>query len=602
MALIGTAGHVDHGKSALVEALTGINPMHLPEEHRRELTIELGFAHLRHPDGYAIGIIDVPGHEKLVKTMISGASGFQIALWVVDAREGLMPQSLEHLDVLNLLGIDRIIPVITKAGLATEDEILETRQSIEKLVPAEVHVVDSLTRKGIPQLLEAIFDACKSIGSNKSRADALAYLPIDRCFVLKGVGTVVTGTLVRGTLREGDSALVSSIATPYRIRSLHNHNEAVASISAGHRVGVHLHGLKTEDVNRGDVLVAEGYPYRSRYLNAQLQFLKGVPLRWKPGLRAHFLAASFEMECRLWGLTEADGRMWMQIHLPQEACFYPGQRFILRSTNPLVTIGGGAVVDIAPDRPRRVTEPERSREQYFEISKPAVFELNALTKKWMCGRNELPTKDLRGASGLLWHSKLDALVATKLGEMIRRAGDKPAEWSFASLSRALKIKPEYVGAYLQSFLTSNFKDVLTLTSSTLRFDPRRGALSESERGVAEELMAKLQAAALQPLRLAEYYSGSGVDRKTFDTAVARLLKDGRLIRIDNEFVLDRLVWDAFKDQVQRATAESFTASEFGKQFGLSRKYSVPYLECLNRTGSLRRQGDRHFVVRPATRA
>ena len=131
MALIGTAGHVDHGKSTLVEALTGINPMHLPEEHRRELTIELGFAHLQHPDGYTIGIVDVPGHEKLVRTMISGASGFQIALWVVDAREGLMPQSLEHLDVLNLLGVPRIISVVTKAGLATQEQIRETVQAVE---------------------------------------------------------------------------------------------------------------------------------------------------------------------------------------------------------------------------------------------------------------------------------------------------------------------------------------------------------------------------------------------------------------------------------------------------------------------------------------
>src|SRR5262245_28626828 len=197
MALIGTAGHVDHGKSTLVEALTGTNPMHLPEEHRRELTIELGFAHLQHPEGYAIGVVDVPGHEKLVKTMISGASGFQVALWVVDAREGLMPQSLEHLDVLNLLGVARIIPVITKAGLATADEIQETRESIERLVPARAYVVDSLTSQGISELRDAIFDACRSLGSDKSHVEALPYLSIDRCFVLKGVGTVVTGTLVR---------------------------------------------------------------------------------------------------------------------------------------------------------------------------------------------------------------------------------------------------------------------------------------------------------------------------------------------------------------------------------------------------------------------
>jgi len=597
VALIGTAGHVDHGKSTLVEALTGINPMHLPEEHRRELTIELGFAHLQHPDGYTIGVVDVPGHEKLVKTMISGASGFQIALWVVDAREGLMPQSLEHLDVLRLLGVYRIIPVISKAGLATSDEIQETRQSIENLLPQRVHVVDSLTRMGIPELLDGIFDACRLLGSEKSRVEALPYLPIDRCFVLKGFGAVVTGTLVRGTLREGDSVSITSQPVPYRIRSLHQHNQAIASISAGHRVGVHLQGLKADDVARGDVLVAEGYPCRSRYLNAQLQLLKGAALRWKPGLRAHFLAASFEMECRLWGLVESTDHFWVQIQLPREACFFAGQRFILRSTNPLITIGGGTVVDIAPDRPRRVTEPERSPKRYFELSKPAVFELTGLTKKWMCGPKELPSTDIRQAFGLIWHSKLDTLVASKLGEMIELAGDNSTEWSFSSLARELKIKLEYVGAYLQAFLATNFNDVLTLTSSTLRFDPRRGELSDLERRVAEDLAGKLREAGLQPMRLAEYLTAAQVDRKVFDKAVAKLLKDGRLIRIDNEFVLERSVWDGFKDQVLRAKPESFTASEFGKLFGLSRKYSVPYLECLNRVGSLRRQGDRHVVVR-----
>jgi selenocysteine-specific elongation factor len=588
---------VDHGKSTLVEALTGINPMHLPEEHRRELTIELGFAHLRHPDGYTIGVVDVPGHEKLVKTMISGASGFQIALWVVDAREGLMPQSLEHLDVLNLLGVERIIPVISKAGLATAEEIQETRQSIGKLLPVPVHVVDSLTRMGIPELRDAIFDACRAIGADVARAEAPPYLPIDRCFVLKGVGAVVTGTLVRGTLREGDSVSVSSHPAPYRIRSLHQHNQSVGTISAGHRVGVHLHGLKSEDVARGDVLVKEGYPWRSRYLNVQLRFLKGAAFRWKPGLRAHFLTASFEMECRVWGLVEAAEHIWAQIELPREGCFYAGQRFILRSTNPLITIGGGTVVDIAPNRPRRVTEPERVPQKYFEISKPEVFELSTLTRKWMCAPDELPSADIKQASGLVWHNKLDVSSKTRLGEMIHRAGDSATEWSFPALARELKIRSQYVGPYLQAFLATNFKEVLTLTSSTLRFDPRRGELSDTERRVAEDLVAKLRNAGLQPMRLAEYLLSAQVDRKVFDKAVAKLLKGGRLIRIDNEFVLERSVWDAFKDQVLRVAQDSFTASEFGKHFGLSRKYSVPYLECLNRMGCLRRQGDRHVVVR-----
>ncbi len=457
MVLIGTAGHVDHGKSTLVEALTGINPMHLPEEHRRELTIELGFAYLEHPEGYTIGIVDVPGHEKLVKTMISGASGFQIALWVVDAREGLMPQSLEHLDVLRLLRVPKIIPVVTKAGLATDQEIRETVDAVQQLAGGPVQIVDSINKSGIASLKETLFEACRAFVSDRSRIAAPPYMPIDRCFVLKGVGTVVTGTLVRGELKEGDSVSLSSGPSgpsrlvQYRIRSLHNHNAIVSRVTAGHRVGVRLHGLKVEDAQRGDVLVAPGYPWRSRVLNVQLELLPGAAFRWKPGLRALFLAASFEMECRLWGLVESEGTTWIQIQLPREACFYPGQPFILRSTNPMITIGGGTIVDIAPDRPRRVTDAEQHRERYFEISRPTVFEAAALAKKWMCAPEQLPSS-LKTKAGLVWHEKFDAVASSAIAEWMARSKNEPAEWPFPAMASALKIKPKMVYPYLESLL------------------------------------------------------------------------------------------------------------------------------------------------------
>ena len=209
---------------------------------------------------------------------------------------------------------------------------------------------------------------------------------------------------------------------------------------------------------------------------------------------------------------------------------------------------------------------------------------------------EFPSS-LRTASGLVWHPTLDDVTSAKLAEWISGAANEPAEWSFQAISAALKIKPGHVHPYLESFLAEHFKGVLTLTSSTLRFDPRRGELSETERRAAENLLGILRSAQLQPQRLAEYEAESGVDKKTFAKAAARLLRDGQLIRIDNDFVMERSAWDGLERHVRGAGKESFTASEFGKHFGLSRKYSVPYLECLNRKGILRRQGDRHMVVR-----
>jgi selenocysteine-specific elongation factor len=601
MVLVGTAGHVDHGKSTLVEALTGINPMHLPEEHRRELTIELGFAHLEHPDGYTISLVDVPGHEKLIRTMISGATAFELALWVVDARESLMPQSLEHLDILRLLGVPRIIPVITKADLATEQEIEDTQQAVSNLVQTRPVVVDSLSKRGIEELRNLLFASCAALRSARTAAtEDLPYLPIDRCFVLQGVGSVVTGTLVRGHLREGDSVSVSSGTDVFRIRSLHNHHTAVRETGAGQRVGVQLHGVQANRVGRGDCLVSPGYPYRSRILNATLDLLPQTRFRWKPGVRALFLAAAFETECRLWGLLEDSGKTWVQIHLPDEACFFRGQRFILRSTNPLTTIGGGTVEDIAPDRMRRITEAERNRSRYFELSPPNVYATQELGRKWMVPPESLQGPDLRTARDRIWHKKLEAVAREIILGWVSQAGTREAEWSFQAVASALKLKAGNVSALLEVVLPSlkpDLKGDLTSTSSTLRYDPHRGALSDHEQKAAADLARKLAAAGRTPSRVAEYAAAASADRKTFDKALGRLLKEGVLLRIDQELVVDRAAWETFVAEIRGQLLEPVTVSEFGKRFGLSRKYSVPYLECLNRMNVMRRVGEKHQVKR-----
>lgn len=602
MVLIGTAGHVDHGKSTLVEALTGINPMHLPEEHRRELTIELGFAHLQHPEGHTVSLVDVPGHEKLIKTMISGATAFELALWVVDAREGLMPQSLEHLDILRLLGVQRIIPVITKADLATQQQIEDTRQAVSRLVPADAMIVDSLSKRGIDELRSLLFASCSVLNSTRSAEEDLPYMPIDRCFVLQGVGSVVTGTLVRGRLREGDSVSVSSGTDVFRVRSLHSHHAAVREAAAGQRVGVQLHGVQADRVQRGDCLVSPGYPYRGKILNATLGLLPQTRFRWKPGVRALFLAAAFETECRLWGMVEGGGNTWVQIHLPEEACFFRGQRFILRSTNPLTTIGGGTVEDIAPDRMRRITEAERNRSRYFELSAPNVFAVPDLSRKWMVASESLRGPDLRISKDRIWHKKLELVARERILSWISEAGSREAQWSFQTVASALKLKPDHVGVLLDAVLPSlkpDLKGDLTTTLSTLRYDPHHGGLSEQEQKVAGDLARKLAAAGLMPSRVVEYAAAAGGDRKTFDKALARLLKEGVLLRIDQELVVDRAAWNALVADIKSQLAEPVTVSEFGKRFGLSRKYSVPYLECLNRMSLMRRVGEKHQVNRTA---
>ncbi|MBW3571989.1 MAG: selenocysteine-specific translation elongation factor, partial [Gemmatimonadetes bacterium] len=403
MRLVGTSGHIDHGKSTLVHALTGIHPSRLPEEQARGMTIDLGYAWLDHPDGSRLGIVDVPGHEKLVKNMVAGATGFELALWVVDARESVMPQSREHLAILDLLGARSLIPVITKADAAEPGQVAAARADVHALLAEvmisvqPVHVVDSVSGRGIAELRQALFDSCR--GGQEGRGEP-PYLAIDRVFSLKGIGTVVTGTLARGRLAEGDQVAVTSQSGTWRIRSLTNHHHRVAQIGAGHRVGVNLAALAADQVRRGDVLVAPDHPYRGRWLNARLRWVPGARTEWKHGARLLFYAGCVEQGCRVWGLERDGPEWWAQLELGEETCFYPGQRFILRGTSPLATVGGGEVMDLAPERARRLTRAERvayalrlrgepGLAAYLAEAPTPVADIGSLARRWL-----LPERDI----------------------------------------------------------------------------------------------------------------------------------------------------------------------------------------------------------------
>lgn len=620
MILIGTAGHVDHGKSSLVEALTGIDPVHLPEERERGLTIELGFAHLEHPDGYTLGIVDVPGHEKLVRTMISGATGFGLALWVVDAREGLKPQSREHLEVLELLGAARVLPVITKADIADEATIERTRSEVEAALGRTTldrfgtRVVDSVSGRGIDELREAVFEACRTISLERQSEDALPYMPIDRCFVLKGVGTVVTGTLVRGELRAGTNVAASSSPEAWRIRSLHNHKTEVETIGAGHRVGVHLHGARSE-VNRGDILVSPDYPFHSSRINAELRLLSGRTFKIKHGTRALFLAASYEMECRLWGAREVDGRRWVQIQLPRETCFYPGQRFVLRSTNPLDTVGGGEVLDLSPDRLRRITDAEinfyrtKDFETYVRNAPEPILALGEAEVRWMFppgsmvvgGKLETrPARVGRRDERLAWDSDFRKRACSELEKLASDPADGEKEWPLTTIAELLGVRPAYVHAFLEACL-SEWKvpvdGAFQLGPNTLRFVPRKRGLSDAEARIADDLESRIAGARLRPERIAQYLESSRANPKVFDKVLADLIESGRLVRIDKDFVIARDSWTRLRKALFELSPSGVTPADFGRHFDLTRKFTMPYLECLNRLGLMRRDGGKHLVIR-----
>ncbi|MBN1485837.1 MAG: selenocysteine-specific translation elongation factor [Chloroflexia bacterium] len=362
MFVIGTAGHVDHGKSTLVKALSGINPDRLREEQEREMTIDLGFAWLTMPSGREVSIVDVPGHERFIKNMLAGVGGLDAALLVIAADEGVMPQTREHLDILNLLEVSRGVVAITKADLVQDPEWLdlvleEVYEYLEgtSLEQAPVVPVSARTGQGLPELLAAMDQVLESATSREDLGRPR--LPIDRAFTMTGFGTVVTGTLLGGSLRLGQEIEILPQGLHGRIRGLQMHKKKVDLALPGWRTAVNLSGLAVEELERGDVLALPDWLRASRRLVVRLRLLASAPLSLQQDDILDLFVGSAERRVRLTlleGEELAPGETgWVLLRLRQPTVAVRGDRFILRRPSPSLTIGGGMIVDAHPGRLRR---------------------------------------------------------------------------------------------------------------------------------------------------------------------------------------------------------------------------------------------------------
>lgn len=360
--IIGTAGHVDHGKTALIKALTGIETDRIKEEKKRGITIELGFAYLDLPDGEKAGIIDVPGHEKFVKNMLAGAGGIDLALLVVAADEGFMPQTREHLGILSLLNISEGIIVVTKKDMVDEDwlEIVcdEVRQEVQGtfLENAQIIPVSSYTGEGIEQLRQAIFTMIDQKTQIKN-LDVPFRIPVDRIFSVEGFGTVITGTLIEGTMKVGDPVTVYPSRIESRIRNLQVHSQDVQEAYAGQRVAVNLAGLKKTDLNKGDVIAVPDSMHTTMMIDIHLTVLKDCDREIRNATRLHLYHGARDILCKI-VLLDRDSvgtgeSCYAQLRLEEEIAVKTGDRFVLRFYSPVETIGGGVILDSNPFKHKR---------------------------------------------------------------------------------------------------------------------------------------------------------------------------------------------------------------------------------------------------------
>jgi selenocysteine-specific elongation factor len=556
---IGTAGHIDHGKTWLVRALTGKDTDRLPEERRRGISIDLGYAPLELPDGRLLSVVDVPGHERFVRTMVAGATGIDLFLLVVDAGEGPRPQTYEHLAILRLLGIGRGVVAVTKSD-AVDEETLELAVEVAKeLVPgAEVVAVSARTGSGIDDLRAAIARAAD--GVEQERVEGPTRLYVDRSFTLRGIGTVLTGTLWSGTIGAGDELLLQPSGRAVRVRSVQVHDRDVERAAAGQRVAVSLPGVERSEALRGDALVERGgYPVSYR-LDVVLDELEPI----RDGTRAQIHVGTAYVLARIVRV----GERWAQLRLAEPIVAARGDRVILRAET---TLGGGRVVDPAPPRHR---DPERMElVERGDIAATVREPVHVDSLRFVLDGE--PSGVERSGPWVFSRDWLDEL------EHELRTGIEAAD----PMDPGIPMPPDRWAV-----------DVLPL----LPFE-RRGA-----KLYVPGTVASIGARAEEAERLSRGLAAAGMRAtKVEDDELARFLETSReLVRLGPDHMIGSEFFERAKEALvaECAAAGEITLARFRDLLGIGRRDAQLLLERFDQDGITRRVGDRRVLRRAAQRA
>ena len=626
--IVGTAGHIDHGKTALVKALTGIDADRLEEEKRRGITIDLGFAHMdlvgANGEPLQLGFVDVPGHERFVRNMLAGAGGIDLVLLIIAADESIKPQTREHLDILQLLGVQRGITVLTKSDAVDAETLDVVRSEVEEFLggtfldePESVIAVSSLTGAGLDSLRRAMIAAASEVQPRDS--SALARLPIDRAFTMKGFGTVVTGTLVSGTIRRDQELEIFPSQRKVRVRGVQVHGQSADAAVAGQRTALNLAGASTEDLSRGMTLAPVETLASTRRVDVHLRLLPSAPRPLKSRTRVHFHSNTMETvaEIVLHDVKQlAPGaEAFARLKFPEPALLLPGDRFIVRQFSPIVTIGGGIVLDPSPV-PRMP-----GRESFLQILSSApdsILEARIARR----GHAGIAMSRLIAETGRT-RTALDAQLAHALNaERVRRIGDLfvdvPALLRFAQLMVAslavFHEKNSLVGGIAREALREQmkassevFNAALDLLVSEKKIEvvgdlvrlPGHGVAMKDEEAESKAKIEEVFAAAgLKVPALNDVIASLKVDKVRAQKIVTLLMRDKVLVKVSEGLVfhcgalaeLRRLV------AAQKAKCPRIDVAQFKELTGVSRKYAIPLLEFLDRERVTKRVGDTREIL------
>lgn len=626
--VIGTAGHVDHGKTWLTRALTGTNTDRLKEERERGITVDIGFAQLTLPNGQRASIIDVPGHEALVKNMIAGATGIDVVLLVVASDEGFMPQTQEHLDILGLLGVERGIIVMTKCDAVGADwadmveaDILDHVEGTI-LQDAPVVRVSAVTGEGIDLLKQRIADLVEQVRPRNE--DRACRLPVDRAFTIKGFGTVVTGTLVDGTVSVGDEVEVYPQRKLTRIRSLQNHNEAAESMSAGMRAAANLQGVERKEVSRGCIVAKPGTLRQADRLLTHVAVSGDSPFDVRNSSRVHFYTGTEELMCRV-RLLDADALLpgedgFAQLVFDRPVTARNHDRFIIRFFSPVVTIGGGTILDIAPGRARRNSEPVLRRLRALNGSREERLLQRVRDAGVRCAtapelevaENLSPKECAASLSALCGRGLVQAVgdayvAADALGRLEDEARAVLAEYHEqhalergmglgALRTRLFSSSPERADALVGLLEASG---CLVVDGRLARLPDFEATLSPEQLRLHDSVVAAVEEAGFEPLETDELVARVGGGERALAPVLDRMRADGELVSLTPTTTASVKVWRRGLDTFMQmaASGEPVTIAQFRDRIGVSRKFAGLFLDSYDRAGYTRLVGDARVVLR-----
>jgi selenocysteine-specific elongation factor len=628
--VMGTAGHIDHGKTQLVKTLTGIDTDRLKEEKERGITIDLGFAHLMYEDGTEVGVIDVPGHERFVRNMLAGVGGIDLVMLVIAADEGVMPQTREHLAICQLLRVKEGLVALTKADLVDEDwlELVseDTREFLKGtfLEGKPIVPVSAKTGQGIDELKRVLQALVARVPPKQ--LEGKFRLPVDRVFTIRGFGTVVTGTLFSGTIRVEDRIEIYPKGIEAKIRGLQVHNASVPEAVAGQRTAINLQGIDKVELERGDVLGHPGEFAPTFMLDAVLQHLSDAPrpLRHRARVRLHVGTSEIMGRVILLDRDElAPGEeAYVQLRLEEPAIVLPRDRFVIRSYSPVQTIGGGILLDAQASKHRRGEAGLAAHFRLLAEGSPEEIFSHHLRQATHQGlrlseflpRTELSESRLRQVATTLqragrlravnadmrWYLHAEALDS--LTRELRRYletfhGQNPLKPNIASEELRAKVRGLGERVCLMALEELRQQGVVVVERDRVRLATHQVALDDTRERILNELEAEFLAAGYQPPRVEDLFAKLNIG-KGHDKALLQVLLDqGRAVRLKENVVFHRANLakaETLLVQYLRDHRE-ITPIEFKDLLGISRKYAIPMLEYFDSQKITIRVGDKRIL-------